>query len=420
MLHRHYIGAMSHNIDFEKINKPAVAVCLELQRAGYQSYIVGGCVRDLLLGTEPKDWDITTDALPEVVAKMFPKVLLTGLQHGTVTVMLDGEPLEVTTFRTEGTYTDGRRPDSVEFVKSLVEDLSRRDLTINAMALDPMTMILNDPFGGLDDLKNGIIKAVGDPMLRFAEDGLRILRVARFSARFGYKVDVNTVYGMGNSRHNLKSVSKERIKDELVKILKSPNTQLGINQLIKTNVLEFVSERLHSHSVTGALRHMLPSIQKYQGDWETKLALLFFPSSNEEIDRYLRELTFSNAEIKKVLYLNSNIEKYYNKYKGLALGDIKSFIAHLKNTAIDENSYGEFCKYCLALECTFCDDHIALMNITIPLRKEMQINGNDLIGAGFAPGPAIKTALDSAYEVIIQQPKCNNKEYLLNFCLTLK
>lgn len=411
---------MLHSIDFEKINKNALSVCRELQNSGYQSYIVGGCVRDLLLGQEPKDWDITTDALPEVVAKMFPKVLLTGLQHGTVTVMHGGEPLEVTTFRTEGTYTDGRRPDEVKFVSNIGEDLARRDLTINAIAYDPIKNWMYDPFQGQEDLEFGVIRAVGDPELRFGEDGLRILRVARFAARFGYIVDPGTIIGMNASRANLASVSKERIKDELTKILKSPAPIVGIKLLMLTKSLAYVSERLESHATTGALRHMLPSIQKYQGDWETKLALLFFPSTNEEIDHSLRELTFSNSEIKKVLYLNANIEKYYNVYKDLPLGDVKKFIAHLKNTSIDENSYGEFCKYSLALECKFCDDHIALMNVTIPLRKEMQINGNDLIAAGFAPGPAIKLALESAYELIVQDPQMNTKETLLEHCLKNK
>lgn len=403
---------MLQNIDESKINKNALAVCLELQKSGYQSYIVGGCVRDLLLDLEPKDWDITTDALPEVVAKMFPKVLLTGLQHGTVTVIINSESLEVTTFRTEGTYSDGRRPDQVEFVKSLEEDLSRRDLTINAMAINPVTMVLTDPFSGLQDLANKVIRAVGDPQLRFGEDGLRILRVARFAARFGYTVDSTTIAGMTTSRQNLFSISKERIKDELTKILKSQFPQIGIQLLMITSTIEFVNWRLYSHTVTGALRHMLPSIQKYQGEWETKLALLFFPSTNEEIEKSLRDLTFSNVEIKKVLYLNTNIEKYYQK----DFKSTKHFVAHLKNSLIDSNSFMEFIKYCIALDCKFVNDFINLEDV-VPLRKDLKINGNDLIAVGFTQGPAIKNALDAAYEKIIQQPELNSKEYLLNFCL---
>lgn len=418
-MNKNYTSAMLQNIDSQKINSNALEVCRRLQEEGHQAYIVGGCVRDLLLGLVPKDWDITSDALPEKVIEIFSKTLPTGLQHGTVTVMLNGEPLEVTTFRTEGTYTDGRRPDQVKFVKSIEEDLSRRDLTINAIALDPVSITLFDPFEGIEDLKNKIIKAVGDPMLRFSEDGLRILRVARFAARFGYTVDINTVKGMGFSRNNLASVSKERIKDELTKILKT-SPQIGINLLISTNTIEFVSKRLNNHAITGALRHMLPLIEKYQGEWETKLALLFFPSSNKEIESSLRELTFSNAEIKKVLYLNSNIEKYYDTIKERAVLDVKYFIAHLKNTAIDTNSYEEFCKYCHILDCQFANDHILLMNKYIPLRKELKVNGNDLIESGFSQGPAIKKALEEAYHLIVEFPELNEKESLVEFCKVYK
>lgn len=406
-------------INSQKINPNALEVCRKLQEEGFKAYIVGGCVRDLILELEPKDWDITTNALPEQIMQMFSKTVPTGLQHGTVTVILNGESLEVTTFRTEGMYSDGRRPDKVEFVESLEEDLSRRDLTINAIALDPVSMELSDPFGGVQDLKNRNIKAVGDPTLRFNEDGLRILRVARFAARFGYTVDSNTVIGMRISKNNLASVSKERIKDELTKILKT-SPQIGINLLINTDTIQFVSERLNKHVITGALRHMLPLIEKYQGEWETKLALLFFPSTNEEIESALRELTFSNTEIKKVIYLNSNIEKYYQHYQKEPFGQIKKFIAHLKNTAINESSYEEFTKYCHALDCRFCDDHIALMNIYIPLRKELKINGNDLLAAGFSPGPSIKKALEAAYTLIVESPKLNEKEALLEFCMSYK
>src|SRR5271157_2107741 len=223
------------------INSRAVEVCRILQKAEYQAFIVGGCVRDLILGQKPKDWDITTDATPKKIMELFPKNIPTGLQHGTVTVCM-GEGVEnhfeVTTFRIEGQYSDGRRPDEVFFVMDVNQDLARRDLTINAIAYDPLSHRFEDPFNGVSDLQQGLIKAVGDPLVRFQEDGLRIMRVARFAARFGYSVDGHTFEGMKQSLDTLKKVSKERINDELTKILMSENPSFGLQLLQGSGALD--------------------------------------------------------------------------------------------------------------------------------------------------------------------------------------
>jgi len=199
-----------------QIHPLAIEVCRVLNQHQYQAFIVGGCVRDLILGQKPKDWDITTDASPKRVVELFSKTIPTGLQHGTVTVCM-GEGaenhFEVTTFRIEGEYSDGRRPDEVFFVMNVEQDLARRDLTINAIAYDPLSHRMVDPYGGVEDLKQGLIRAVGKPTVRFQEDGLRIMRVARFAARFGYRVDNHTFEGMKESLETLKKVSKERIND---------------------------------------------------------------------------------------------------------------------------------------------------------------------------------------------------------------
>src|ERR1700690_2543711 len=169
----------------QSINPLALQICQILQQAGFQAFIVGGCVRDLLLGVIPKDWDITTNATPQEIISLFPKTYPTGIKHGTVTVAMNEgiqNHFEVTTFRVEGEYKDGRRPEEVFFVNNIEQDLSRRDLTINSMAYDPINDKLIDPFGGKLDIDNHIIKAVGNPIDRFNEDGLRIMRAARFAA----------------------------------------------------------------------------------------------------------------------------------------------------------------------------------------------------------------------------------------------
>ena len=198
----------------------AASVIGRLEEAGWETYAVGGCVRDSLLGIEPHDWDLCTAARPEEVEAVFAsaRVLETGLKHGTVTVLTEGGPLEITTFRTEGAYSDSRHPDSVAFVRSLREDLSRRDFTVNAMAYSPLRG-LSDPFGGREDLQNGVLRCVGVPKDRFREDALRILRALRFAARFGMDVEPQTAAALRREREWLRAVSAERVFSELKGIL---------------------------------------------------------------------------------------------------------------------------------------------------------------------------------------------------------
>ena len=207
-----------------KIPLPAkVSIILEnLILHGYEAYIVGGCVRDSLLGRTPDYWDITTQAAPEKVKELFARTVDTGLAHGTVTVLLSGEGFEVTTYRIDGEYEDGRHPKEVIFTASLKEDLKRRDFTINAMAYNPKTGIV-DYFHGKEDLENKIIRCVGDPIERFTEDALRILRAVRFSAQLGFSIEEQTKKALRVIAPNLKLVSAERIQVELVKLLISPH-----------------------------------------------------------------------------------------------------------------------------------------------------------------------------------------------------
>ena len=205
-----------------EIPKNAETILHILEKAGYEAYVVGGCVRDSILGRSPDDWDITTSAKPEQVKALFHRTVDTGLQHGTVTVLMEKEGYEVTTYRVDGEYEDGRHPKEVTFTASLKEDLKRRDFTINAMAYNPSSGLV-DLFGGLEDIERKIIRCVGDPLERFTEDALRIMRAVRFSAQLGFAIEEETRKALKVLAPNLKHVSAERIQVELVKLLMSPH-----------------------------------------------------------------------------------------------------------------------------------------------------------------------------------------------------
>ena len=224
---------------FNMILPPAVALALSrLESCGFEAYVVGGAVRDAMLGRALHDYDITTSASPEEIKTVFADfhTILTGEKHGTVTVVIEGMPLEITTYRVDGDYTDGRRPDSVEFTKNITEDLARRDFTVNAMAYSP-TRGLCDPFGGADDLKLGVIRAVGDPVRRFTEDSLRILRGFRFAARLGFEIEEKTLAAAKSERKRLSAVSAERIGGEVLGLLSAEKPSHSLALMHSTNVL---------------------------------------------------------------------------------------------------------------------------------------------------------------------------------------
>ena len=219
-----------------QIPTPVQHCCDVLRAAGFAAHPVGGCVRDLLLGRLPGDWDVTTSARPEQVQQLFSHTIPTGIKHGTVTVIEDGSTVEVTTFRTESGYGDSRHPDAVRFDTDLIGDLARRDFTVNAMALDENMEVI-DPFGGREDLKNEIIRAVGEPERRFSEDALRILRGVRFAAQLGFVIEKHTAAAMETCAPFVDKVSAERIKTEVEKILLSSNPQ-RVGELVALGVLD--------------------------------------------------------------------------------------------------------------------------------------------------------------------------------------
>lgn len=211
----------------------------------YEAFMVGGCVRDCLLGLTPKDYDITTSALPNITESLFKKTVPTGIQHGTITVILNNENLEVTTYRTEGNYIDNRHPESVEFVSNIKEDLSRRDFTVNALAYNNKVGLL-DYFNGIEDINNKIIKAVGNPNKRFQEDALRMLRAIRFSCQLGFEIEEETYSAIKTNYKLIKNISLERVRDELCKILISNNPCQGVNMLKDTGILQIIIPEINS------------------------------------------------------------------------------------------------------------------------------------------------------------------------------
>jgi tRNA nucleotidyltransferase (CCA-adding enzyme) len=230
----------------ELLPPDVLEICRRLRDQGKRGWIVGGCVRDLLRGGAAKDWDVCTDARPEEVVSFFRKVIPTGIQHGTVTVVLRGVHYEVTTLRGEGAYSDGRRPDKVEFVDDITADLARRDFTFNAMAIDPLDGHLIDPFDGRRDLEARVLRAVGDAAERFFEDGLRVLRAARFSATLGCSIDPATESAMGAPRSldTFRRVSAERVRDEWLKAMTAERPSVAFEAMRRTRILDVTCPEL--------------------------------------------------------------------------------------------------------------------------------------------------------------------------------
>ena len=223
---------------------PALEVCRKLAAAGHAAHVVGGCVRDVLLGRAAKDWDVATSALPDEVQRLFRRTVPTGLAHGTITVLVGKEHVEVTTYRGEGAYSDARRPDHVTFGVSLEEDLARRDFTVNAIAYDPLADVRVDPFGGQRDLEARVLRAVGDPEARFREDGLRVMRAVRFAATLEMEVDPATEAAIRPALPSLARVSAERVRDELLKLLGAPRPSRGLRIAQRTGILDVILPEL--------------------------------------------------------------------------------------------------------------------------------------------------------------------------------
>lgn len=394
----------------------AAALLDELHRAGFGAYAVGGCVRDSLLGLAPHDWDLCTAARPGQVMELFgeDRCIPTGLQHGTVTVKRDGKLYEITTFRTEGRYSDGRHPDSVAFVPDLREDLARRDFTINAMAYSAEEGLC-DPFGGREDLARGVVRAVGEPLRRFGEDALRILRLYRFAARFGFAIDEATEAAAKQLASHLDCVSAERIEEELNKLLAAPQP----GAYLEPEVLAFVLPELPPEELTKARRRIdtLPAgTEQVSARW----AALLLPLGEAGARKALKRLKCSNARIDGVAALvrecgektpdapdrcdlRLQAKRLLGKYD---LHTVQQLTALW--TALAPEEKGSFDALRAEAE--------ALTAQGVCCRiSQLAVNGRDLMAAGAAPGPGLRRVLEALLEEVITGRLPNEKTELLAF-----
>lgn len=419
--------------------------------AGFSLYIVGGAIRDFLLGFENDDFDFTTDAQPGEVMALFKHVIPTGIDHGTVTVLFENQKFEVTTFRTEGNYLDGRHPSSVTFIRNLEEDLKRRDFTINAFAADCIEGTILDLNKGLDDLHNRVIRAIGVPYQRFEEDALRIFRACRIAAKLNFHIEQETLDAMISMKENLCKVSAERIREELFKLVSSDHPTIGLRYMQRTSMLsqlfpslakgekieqggmhheDVLSHNIATCQAAADLRYSLEvrlaglfhDIGKsetvvfhddrntfYQhevvGEKQTKKILQSLKASNEQI-RIISLLVREHMFAYQSNWSDSAVRRFINRIGldiipmlfQLRIADQIAIHGNADTTALDE----------LQARIDFIlEEHDALSI------KDLAINGNDLILAGFPKGVQIGRTLAYLLDTVLDDPKQNNREQLL-------
>ncbi|NUP13558.1 MAG: HD domain-containing protein [Polyangiaceae bacterium] len=439
----------------EKVPEDVAFLVRRLREKGKRGWIVGGCVRDLLRGKTPKDWDVATDARPNEVKRFFPRVIETGIAHGTVTVLVDHRPYEVTTLRGEGAYSDGRRPDKVEFVDDIVADLARRDFTFNAIALDPIDGHVIDPFDGKGDLDRGLLRAVGDPRERFAEDGLRVLRAARFSATLDVAIDEATLQAMSSdSAHDtFKKVSAERVRDEWVKSMTAGKPSIAFDTMRKTGLLGITcpeliesvgctQNRYHSFDVWG---HAMACLDAAEPDAVLRMSALFHdvgkPRSRafsdktndftfydherigaEMADPILQRLRFSNEERQTIVALvrhhlicysadwtDAAVRRWLRRVSpGLAplLYKLGRADVRGKGRPVDDElaNIDELEERATKLVA----DGTALST------RDLAIKGHDVMKElGIKPGPVVGRLLDRLLELVIDDPSRNERDTLI-------
>ena len=392
-----------------RMDEGAAELLYTLHRAGYAAYVVGGCVRDSLLGLTPHDWDLCTSALPQQVMELFgaQRCIPTGLQHGTVTVKQSGALYEITTFRTEGTYTDGRHPDEVHFVPDVREDLARRDLTINAMAYNEKEGLV-DPFGGQADLQSGIVRAVGVPRQRFTEDALRILRLYRFAARFGFAIDPPTAQAAQELCAHLDCVSVERIEEELAKLLSAPAPAAYLDEKILSVVLPELSPE-----ALAAAKPVVDACPAGEQALPVRLAALLLSLGEDGTRRTLRRLRCSNACIEETAVLVrevvSGVPVSLNIYTCKLLGQygLKTVqrLAAL-GTALQPEHAADFAALSELAEQLDADGVCCRVS-------QLAVNGRDLMAAGVPAGPGIRKVLEALLDGVIREEYPNERQALL-------
>lgn len=396
---------------------PGAAALLDtLHAAGYAAYAVGGCVRDSLLGRTAHDWDLCTSALPQQVMELFgaEQCIPTGLQHGTVTIKYGGRLYETTTFRTEGSYTDGRHPDAVQFVPDVREDLARRDFTINAMAYNEAEGLV-DPFGGQKDLQNGLLRAVGEPQQRFTEDALRILRLYRFAARFGFALDTATARAARQLAPHLDCISAERIQEELAKLLAAPQPGAYLEPAVLAVVLPELTP-----AALEAAKPVVDACPAGEKNLPVRWAALLGALGETDTRRVLKRLRCSNACIEEtaVLVRETAGEGVCEEKASAHPGDI-----HIRQLL---GRYGlctveRLCALCAALQpqnapaCALAAQRARQLEADgVCCRvSQLAVNGRDLMTAGIPAGPALRRVLEALLDGVIRAEYPNEKPALL-------
>ena len=398
----------------------AAALLNALHAAGYAAYAVGGCVRDSLLGRTAHDWDLCTSALPQQVMELFgaAQCIPTGLQHGTVTIKYGGQLYETTTFRTEGSYTDGRHPDAVQFVPDVREDLARRDFTINAMAYNEAEGLV-DPFGGQKDLQNGLLRAVGEPQQRFTEDALRILRLYRFAARFGFALDAATARAARQLAPHLDCISVERIQEELAKLLAAPQPGAYLEPAVLAVVLPELTP-----AALEAAKPVVDACPAGEENLPVRWAALLGALGEADTRRVLKRLRCSNACIEETAVLvRETAGQGVCEEKAPAHAPV-----HAGEVAIRQllGRYGlctveRLCALCAALHpqnapaCTFAAQRARQLDADgVCCRvSQLAVNGRDLMAAGIPAGPALRRVLEALLDGVIRAEYPNEKPALL-------
>jgi tRNA nucleotidyltransferase (CCA-adding enzyme) len=391
-----------------------MSVLETLHRAGFHGVVVGGAVRDALLGASGGDWDVASNATPQEVIKLCPRTIPTGIEHGTVTVLSghgDGRhTVELTTFRGEGDYHDGRRPSEVRFLRELKDDLARRDLTINAFAWDPVNHEFTDAFAGLEDLRAGLIRAVGDAATRFAEDGLRTMRAVRFAATMGFRLAPETEVAITGALDVLDKVSRERVRVELIKLLSAPRPSLGLIPMADTGLWDRVLAPLGPE----VRNETIAACDRVPARPILRLARLLWPVRHDraQVEEILERLKPSRDERACVLRLT---EACVDELALALAGDSSDRAVMIRRSAAE-------------IERAYLDDAAALLELDASTRavldaalegaalsgKELAIKGRDLITAKIAtPGPGIGELLEKLLEWVLEDPRRNEPAQLL-------
>ena len=434
-----------------ELPRKVVLIIKNFQRHGYDAYAVGGCVRDSILNRKPEDWDITTSAKPEQVKRIFRRTVDTGIEHGTVTVLIGKDGFEVTTYRVDGLYEDGRHPKEVTFTSRLEEDLKRRDFTINAMAYNDDERLV-DAFGGMRDLNYHLIRCVGDPKERFSEDALRILRAVRFSAQLAFPIEPETAEAIKSLAPNLEKISAERIQAELVKLLVSDHPErsqdaceLGITKVVLPEWDDMVGVKQNTpHHKYDVAAHTVHALQNVKNDKVLRLTMLFHDMgkpvmkttdengrdhfkghaiASEQIAKtVMKRLKFDNDTIRKVTKLvayhdyrmeptGANVRRAMHEigvelfpyYLAVRLADTKAQSSYERRGKL-ENIIQIRELYRNALRNKEC--------VTL---KDLAVTGTDLINLGIAPGKELGTLLNELLDIVIEDPAWNQKGKLCDY-----